>query len=104
MNIGFLLLINFLSIPFLAECELLGKKTGKFPRLQNVIKLINVRVKRWLKLYLVFISIFTLIALSPSKSGKEYPATFELFLVIAVIQILAWSIVYLKIRQSKDKL
>ncbi|MGH9876380.1 MAG: hypothetical protein ACRD5H_01975 [Nitrososphaerales archaeon] len=101
MNIGLLLAINFISIPFISECEILGRETGRFPRLQDILKLAETRKKRWLKPYLVFLAIFFVIALFPTRSGKDYPASLKLLLSVAAIQIFLWAIAYLKIRQTK---
>ena len=41
MSIGLLLVLNFLTIPFLQEAEELGKRTGKFPAFIEIFYLKN---------------------------------------------------------------
>jgi hypothetical protein len=74
MSIGLLLVLNFLTIPFLQEAEELGKRKGKFPNLFEIVYLKNTLKQRWFKLYCFFMVIFLAIAIAPTASGKSYSA------------------------------
>ena len=102
MSIGLLLVLNFLTIPFLHEAEELGKRMGKFPNLFEIVCLKNTLKQRWFKLYCFFMVIFLAIAIAPTGSGKSYSAGVGLVLTVLVIQVILWGFVYLKTSESKN--
>ena len=97
MSIGLLLIINFLTIPFLQEAEELGRKNNIFPNLIDIIRLKHTLKQRWFKLFAIFMLIFLAIAIAPSRSGNTYVAGFELILALLMIQVFLWLFIYLKI-------
>ena len=102
MSIGLLLVLNFLTIPFLQEADELGKRTGKFPAFIEIFYLTNTLKQRWFKLYCFFMVIFLAIAIAPTASGKSYSAGVGLVLTVLVVQVILWVFVYLKISKSKN--
>jgi hypothetical protein len=102
MDIGLLLGVNLFSVPFIYETEILGKQLGKFPSFFKIISLKNTWNTRWFKLYCVFMLIFFVIAIFPSKSGKTYTAGSELILLILLIQVILWVLVYIKVAKFNN--
>lgn len=100
MDIGLLLTLNFLSIPFIYEAETLGKESNEIPSFVSILKLKNTVKTRWIKLYAIFVFIFIAIALSPTESGKTYRAGWGLIGLILLIQLILWGIVIQRIRNS----
>lgn len=101
MDIGMLLVINLISIPLIYEAEVLGVKLGKFPSAVSVLRLKNALETRWIKLYGIFLFIFILISLVPSRSGKSYSAGYGLIASLILIQVVLWLFVLYKIQNSR---
>lgn len=102
MDVGFLLFLNFLTIPLLYEAEVLGSEIKKFPRFLDLIQLRKARSGHWLWAYCIFLLIFLLLILTPSASGRSYSTfSFSLFLVLP-IQAGLWVFVRYRIFKSKS--
>ena len=101
MSIGLLLVLNFLTIPFLQEAEELGKRKGKFPAFIDIFYLRNTLKQRWFKLYCIFMLIFLAMAFAPTASEKQYPAGLGLILSVLAVQAMLWLFVHFKISKLK---
>ena len=102
MDIGLLLTLNFLIVPFIYEAEVLGIELSRFPNIVDILKLKKSLRTRWIKSYGVFIIIFIIFVFAPTASGKSYQAGFWLIISIILIQIVLWLFVVHKIRNSKN--
>ncbi|MFA9439308.1 hypothetical protein ACDA63_06680 [Uliginosibacterium sp. sgz301328] len=99
VEIGILLIVNFLSIPFIGEAEKLGVAQKRFPSMIDILRLSNVRKERWFGLYLIFMVIFSAIALFPSSSDSEFSIEWPLIAKIGVAQAIVWFVVVYRIRK-----
>lgn len=102
MDIGLLLTLNFLMVPFIYEAEVLGTELSKFPNIADILKLKNSLKTRWIKYYGIFITLFIIFSFAPTASGKSYQAGFWLIISIILIQIVLWLFVVHKIQNSKN--
>lgn len=87
MDVGLLLLINFLTIPFWSEVEHCRKQASGKVRVSEVLWLRNFMKQRWKWFYLVFLLLFATVLLGPSASGKAYYASWELLAGIFVMHM-----------------
>ena len=102
MDIGFLLFLNLITIPFLYEAEVLGAKIQKFPKFLDLIKLRTTRSSRWFFGYCVFLVIFSIVGLAPSESGKPHSASISSIVFSFLIQVCLWVFVAHRINKSKS--
>ena len=102
MDIGLLLTINFLSIPFINEAEILGKNK-KFPSFLDILKLKHGIREKWFKLYLIFMIIFISIAFFPTKNEEKFQSDIKTLIFIILLQAIVWGLVYFRINNLKNK-
>lgn len=103
MNLGLLLLIILIIIPFMNEAETLGMKAGRFPKFMQIFRLRTTFRERWFKGFIVLFALFTMIALSPTASGKIYTADIYMILKVLGAEIALWSYIAYRINyKSRD--
>lgn len=100
MDVGLFLLVNLVSIPFMCEAEALGVRSGRFPRIIDLLKFKISRSERWFLGYCVFFLIFFIIVMAPSASGKSHDAGALLIFLVLLAQVLLWVFVVYRIRNS----
>lgn len=101
MNSGLLLFLNFLSILFWAEVEMLGKVDARFPALSKIMKFRMIAGERWLKIYAIFLILFVLLVLSSILSKKSHSASALNFLCIAALQLVVFAFVLISIKKNR---
>lgn len=101
MSPGLLIFLFFLSVPFLFEAEELGRPTGKFPKLLDLITLRNARKASWFKWFLILLVIWIALLFFSAKSNKNYEGIIPLTLIVLGVQGVLWIFVFCKIKSSK---
>jgi hypothetical protein len=99
MDVGLLLLINFISVPFLYEAEALGVDSKEFPKIAELLRLRVTRSERWFFGYCIFLFIFSLVVIAPSASGRSHDVGVFLFFLIFLIQAFLWAFVVFRINK-----
>jgi uncharacterized membrane protein (DUF441 family) len=103
MNPGLLLLIILITIPFINEAKKLGMKAGRFPKFMQILRLRKTFRERWFKCFIVLFALFTLIALSPTASGKIYTSDIYMILKVLGAGTALWSYIAYRIKyKSRD--
>ena len=101
MSPGVLLFINLLTIPFVVEAEIIGCRSGRFPKLSELIRLKHARHSRWFKGYLILLAIWLTLILVPTASGTKHEVGMVAILTVGVIQTIVWIYVIYRIKTSK---
>lgn len=96
MDVGFLLLLNISTVPFLHEFEQLGS-AGK-ASLTKVLSLHHFRRARWSWAFGFLWLLFLALTLAPTRSGKRYDASLGLIATVLGIQVLLWGYAIYRIR------
>lgn len=99
MDTGLLIVLNLLTIPFVAEFELLGAKNGAIPRLLDVLNLKTVRTQRWLSLFMAFVLLIFVISLFATK---KHQVSLVLALIVAAINIVVWTLLVIRVKRSRS--
>lgn len=97
MDVGMLILLNFLTIPFICELEILGSRLKAVPTFFELIRLRAVRSSRWVWGYLVILTLFAILTIAPSASGRSYEASGWFILFVVILQFALWGGVFFKI-------
>jgi hypothetical protein len=101
MNVGFLIVLLFASIPFLFEFEMLGANPMTKLSFAEVLRLRNFRGQRWAWGFGILLIMITLLAAAPSASGKSYSVGIGMLLVVALSQLCIWVLVYVRVRRAR---
>lgn len=102
MTTGLLIVIYFLTIPFLCEAEELSKNRSKYLRFADFLKLKHFFSQRWSIGYFILLFLIFAIAFAPSKAGVRHEASWSLIGSVILIQAIFWGSVIYKFMQKKD--
>ena len=94
MDAGLLLLLNFLSVPFIYEAEEITRRSKSIPSLWSILKAQHALKSRWLKIYGIFLILFLALVCAPSASGKFYAASNGLIFLVIIFQSVVWGLIF----------
>lgn len=101
MSVGFLLLLNISTIPFLFELEQIRAAATR-PSVAAILRLKAFRSTRWAWGFAVLWLLFLALALAPTSSGKSYPASWGHIFGVALIQFALWGLAIWRTNQPES--
>lgn len=102
MRIEFVLILNFIFIPFLNEIEKIAAL--REVKWHDFIFLVHTRKERWFVGFLIFLGILCLIMMVPSPGGKIFFASTNLIIVTVISQIFIWGYAWYRYKKIRDSL
>lgn len=78
-----------------------GKENGKFPNFLKIIRLWMVVRERWVKIYAVFLVLFSLLVVLSLFLRKNHPSSAGNLIFTASLQLIAFIVVFCLIKKGK---